>query len=346
MRRSALLCSRPRCPHLGLAATAATCLVFVLVLLLNGSAQALPLASRGEIISRAYSALYTPYAQQGTHIKSYQPDEAIDEGPGNCGEEPFTDCSGLLQKCWQVPRQLYPGEPIPSGEQISAAMFRAGRAGSWYLIGQSSLVKGDGLASTGHAVVFIENVNGFWWIIEAIGPVVYRQFPYQPTAYQAIRRSDIEGAYTSEVYLDNNTARQRYGPANTYGCAYFSDWTKSTVVTGFKGTDYQIHAGSDSPEATVRYTPWLPVSGYYNVYMWVPVSTGFSDNAKVTVRDAYGSTIYYVNERTGAGAWKPLGQHYFYNNYSPSSGCVIISTAGSTAYETVVADKVWFSLAQ
>ena len=208
------------------------------------------------------------------------------------------------------------------------------------------------MASTGHAIVYVDSINGVWWIMEAYGPTVYRPFSYYPPDYQAIRRNDIEGDYVHDVFMDNNSARQRGGTV-TYGCPYFSDWSKLSSGTGYRGSDYQYHAGtgSSSSPATVRYSPWLPQVGYYAVYISTPASSTFSNNVAVTVRDANGSTTYYVDETTGGGTWKQLGGFHYFNQGplgnpvpNPASAAVIISTYGSVATKNVVADKVWFCL--
>jgi hypothetical protein len=347
MSRSILFLTKSGCRRWVLAGVAAICLALMLLLSLDAAAQAIAATSRGEIISRAFSALETPYSQTAYHCKSYLPDELLDEGSGNCADSPYTDCSGLLQKCWQVPTQLYPGE-VPS-TQYNASMFKACQTGDWYAIGQSSLVKGDGLASTSHCMVYVKTISGTWWIIEAVGPVVYRPWPYwySASSYQAIRRSNIEGTYATEVLLDNNTARQRGGTVDYCGSGVFQDWSKSTSISGYAGIDYQHQSGTGTgTEATARYTPWLPQSGYYNVYMWTPVYSTYSDNVKVTVQDTYGTSVYYIDETIYPGAWKGLGQHYFYDSYNPSSGSVTISTYGSSGSEHVIADKIWFRLVQ
>lgn len=74
---------------------------FLHAVVLPATADAAPYITRGEIMSRAFSALDTTYSQAGTHPKSWKPSEEY--------SEPQVDCSGLVQKSWQVPEQIYYG---------------------------------------------------------------------------------------------------------------------------------------------------------------------------------------------------------------------------------------------
>jgi hypothetical protein len=308
-------------------------------------ADAARLMSRGEIVSRAYSALATPYSQDNSlHVKCYVPDEKIEEGEANCGDEPFIDCSGLLQKCWQLPDQIYPGNwspPTQPTAEYNAQNFYD-CVGSWYQITPSSLVRGDGMSSGGHCVVYIDTTSD-WRIIEAASTAlgtVFRVWPsnYNKASFRALRRTDIEGSYQTEVILDNPTAWQTNGPV-TYSCPYFHDWSKSASVVGYQGIDYQYHAGTATgTEAVMRYTPWIPASGNYAVYVRHPAYSSYGSAVKVTVRWWYGATTYYVNETTAGGTWKYLGTHNFSATYNPYWGSVVISTYGTPGNKHVVAD--------
>ncbi|MGI5940386.1 MAG: hypothetical protein ACOX8V_06875 [Thermoleophilia bacterium] len=132
-----------------------------------------------------------------------------------------------------------------------------------------------------------------------------------------MRRTDIEGSYQSEVYLDNPSAWQRGGTVTYWHqCPHFRDWSKSTNVSGYKGIDYQHHAGTGTnydQEAFMRYTPWLPVAGNYAVYIRHPAYNSYGTAVKVVVRWWTGATSYTVNQTTSGGTWKYLGTHYFSN---------------------------------
>lgn len=99
--------------------------------------------TRGEIMARAWSAQYTPYGQTG-HYKSYAPDEYYDEG-GETSDEPYIDCSGLVQKAWQIPDQIYPGQwnpPSVPAVEYPAASFTS-NGSYWTVIAQGALATGD-----------------------------------------------------------------------------------------------------------------------------------------------------------------------------------------------------------
>lgn len=108
-------------------------------------ALATPSISRNEIMARAFSARYTPYGQTGSHVKSYFPE--------SWASEPVIDCSGLVQKSWQVPEQIYPGDWPPSKEYDADSLD--GNGDHWYTINQGSMVRGDALSSGSHAVLYV-----------------------------------------------------------------------------------------------------------------------------------------------------------------------------------------------
>lgn len=328
----------------------AVCATVLTLTLAPASVYAISLMSRGEMVTRAYSALGNKYAEAGqTHLKSYIPDVAADGPPST--HEPYIDCSGLLQKCWQVDDQKYPGE-YPMGQEYKAQMFHdCGYPSLWYGITQSQLVMGDGLASLVHCVVYVGAVGGEWDIIEARGAaygVVHRQWPsdYTKSSFQAIRRANIEGSYATDVIVDNPTARQRGGPVTyCHSCPYFWDWSKSTNAAGYKGIDYQYHAGTATgTEATVRYSPCLPATGYYNVYMMHPAYSTYGTAVQVKVWNANGCATYYVNETINGGTWQLLGMLYFTVGFHPSTASLTISTYGTPGAQHVVADAVKFIL--
>jgi hypothetical protein len=331
-----------------LLSVAAAIAAFTALTMAAPPAHAMTPITRAEIVSRAYSALDTPYAQQGVHIKSYQPDESFNEGKQNCGDEPYIDCSGLLQKSWQVPDQMYPGE-VPS-LQYNAKTFYSCGTGLWYEIPKSSLQRGDALVSTGHATVFLGTWNGQWWVIEAAGTAtgtVCRPFPYNSSSYKAIRRANIEGDVLTGVRLDNPTAWQTGGSV-TYGCPHFCDWSKSTYIQGYSGIDYQYHMGTATSRtpAIMRYTPYIPQTGYYYVYIGIPCYPNFANSVLVGVTDLAGTDWGYMDESAGWGqSLVYLGRHRFAANWNPAAGCVTVSTWHAPTNKAVTTDCVYFAYA-
>lgn len=309
---------------------------------LASEATATPSISRNEIMSRAFSARYQPYGQTGTHVKSYEPDVTH--------SEPVIDCSGLVQKSWQVPEQIYPGRWDPPTEptaEYSAAAFATGGT-HWYTISSGSLIGGDALSSGNHAVLYVYTGTD-WWIIDASGSPVdcvqYRLWPtgWSKSSYQAVRRYGLDANYENETILDNPTGLQTGGSITyEHSCQYFHDWDKSSQITGYYGKDYQHRWGTGTgAEATVRWSPRLFKTGQYKVYMRWPANSTYATAAKVTIKNALaGDYICYVNQTANGGVWNYLGQFQFNAGYTPSDGSVTISTYTTPTSKHVIADSV------
>lgn len=291
---------------------------------------AAPPIGRHEIIARAESAIGSAYTWGR---ESWVPD-ARGTGP---------DCSGFVLKCWEVPRTLLYQEEDGVNATISPRYttysFLNG-PGPWTaLAGRSSLLPGDALVyndgSSGHIVLYAEGDAWNYPIVyEApyTGATVRRASRYLGNAYQPRRRT---GLTDNSILLDNPSAHT-IGGSDVSGT-----WTRSTSVTGYYGHDYQVRAATTA-SAWARWTPRLPTTGYYNVYMRWTSGTDRASSARVSVSTATGIVTSYVNQRTGSGSWHNIGRYYFGAGYSPSRGSVTLSATGANGY--VVADSVLFAL--
>jgi autotransporter-associated beta strand protein len=113
-------------------------------------------------------------------------------------------------------------------------------------------------------------------------------------------------------------------------------WTVSTGLAGFYGANY-LH--DDNTGATggksVRFTPTLPFSGRYDVYMrWVSDSIRAS-NARVEIASNAGTTFTRVNQRIDGGTWVKLGA---FNFTAGTAGSILIRNNGADGW--VIADAV------
>jgi hypothetical protein len=93
--------------------------------------------------------------------------------------------------------------------------------------------------------------------------------------------------------------------------------------------------------AWARWTPRLPATGYYNVYIRWTDGWNRASNAQVTVRTPTAQATRYLNQRTGGGSWYKLGRYYLAGGYSPSKGSLTVYATGANGY--VVADAVLFA---
>ena len=93
--------------------------------------------------------------------------------------------------------------------------------------------------------------------------------------------------------------------------------------------------------AWARWTPRIPSSGYYNVYLRWTAGWNRATNAKVTINTAWGQQVKYVNQQANGGYWYYLGRYYMNSGYYPGSGSVAIHAMGTNGY--VVADAAMFT---
>jgi hypothetical protein len=210
--------------------------------------------------------------------------------------------------------------------------------GPWCALADRSLLKeGDALVkndgSSGHVVIY---AGGDAWnspiIYEAPGTglTVRRTSRYLGSEYQPRRRNSVTD---SGIVLDNPTAR------SVGGDDLGGNWTRSTSNAGWYGDNYQVCAAT-SATAWARWTPRLPSSGYYNVYMRWTSGTNRASNADIHINTPAVQCECLINQRTNGGAWYLLGRYYFGAGYSTSNGSVSIFATGANGY--VVADAVMF----
>ena len=297
-------------------------------------------------------AQYTPYGQTG-HYKSYAPDEYYDEG-GETSDEPYIDCSGLVQKAWQIPDQIYPGQwnpPSVPAVEYPAASFTS-NGSYWTVIAQGALATGDALSTSEHTILWVMN-SGDWKIIDAsgtMGKVLYRTWPagYNKADYTAARRSEVSSGL-NEIILDNPTAKQTGGSitytVNGHTCPCFFDWSKSSQMPDRYGIDYQHQWGTGTgTEKKVRWTPRFFHSGSasYHIYIKFPSNSTYATGAKVIVKDNTDyDSVHYVNQTQGV-TWYYLGTKTFDMGYSTTNGTIILTTYGTPTNQHVIADAVRF----
>ncbi len=303
--------------------------LFAFVLTPADAQAAIPSITPYEIIARAESAIGTVYTWGQ---ESWVPDSPGVDGP---------DCSGLGLKCWEVPKTLYYQEE----HNVNATFTRYtsysfyNLAGPWTELNSRAdlrmgdiLVKNDG--SSGHVTIYY---SGDAWnspiIYEAPGTdlKIRRISRYLGSEYKPIRRDSMSN---SGIVLDNPTAN------STGGSDVGSNWTRSTNVGGYWGTDYQVHAPTTGT-AWARWTPRLPSTGYYEIFMRWTAGTDRSSGSTVTVNTPSGSYKRYINQRINGSRWVSLGTYSFKSGYSTAAGSITLSATGANGY--VVADAVMFS---
>ncbi len=262
---------------------------------------AVPYLTRSEIVARAESAIGLTYTWGK---ESWVPNTGVGTG---------TDCSGLVLKCWEVPRTMLYQEEDGLNATISpryTTYHFYNCLGPWYALSSRSLLKeGDILAyndgTSGHVVIY---AGGDVWnypiVYEAPGTglTIRRASRYFSSAYLPRRRDSL--LETSSLILDNPTAK------STAGSDLGGNWTRSTNVSGYYGDNYQTHAAT-TETAWARWTPRIPASGRYAVYLRWTSASDRASNATVHVNTPAGQYSLYVNQRYNGGYWCSVGTYYF-----------------------------------
>lgn len=290
---------------------------------------AIPSMTRAEIIARAESGIGASYSWGR---ESWTPDLGGGLGP---------DCSGFTLKCWEVPRTLLYQEEDGENASIyprytSYDFFNC--LGPWYALSDRSLLReGDALVKnngvSGHVVIY---AGGDAWnspiIYEAPGTglTVRRVSRYLGSEYQPRRRNSV---VDSGIILDNPTAKSIGGDDLS------GNWTRSISTPGWYGDDYQVRAATTAT-SWARWTPRLPSSGYYNIYMRWTSTSNRASAAQVNVNTPSGQYKRYVNQRLNGGTWYSLGRYYFSSGYNTGAGSITLFATGADGY--VVADAVRF----
>lgn len=290
---------------------------------------AIPTMTRAEIIARAETGIGTLYTWGR---ESWIP---------NFGSGPGPDCSGYVLKCWEAPRTLLYQEEDGENTSISPRYTSYefyNCLGPWTALSSRSLLtEGDALATndgdSGHVVIY---AGGDAWnspiVYEApgTGRAIRRASRYLSSSYKPLRRNSISDG---GIILDNPTAKT-VGGGDLAG-----NWARSTATSGYYGSDYQTCVYATST-AWARWTPRLPSTGSYEVYMRWTSATNRASAVQVNINTANGQFKRYINQQINGGRWVSLGQYGFNAGYSTGSGSITLVATGATGY--VVADAVKF----
>jgi hypothetical protein len=92
------------------------------------------------------------------------------------------------------------------------------------------------------------------------------------------------------------------------GRTFTGTWCRALGRTSFGSSSlFACGRGVD----TYRWTPRIPVSGIYDVYVWVPASRYLATSVPFVVAHDAGTTMRTLNQRTGSGRWVLHGQYFF-----------------------------------
>ncbi len=112
-------------------------------------------------------------------------------------------------------------------------------------------------------------------------------------------------------------------------------WTASGAGNGFNGGSLV----STTVGGTASWTPTLPSSGQYGVYVWYSggSSNGFPRDASASyqVSHRFGASTVSINQDVGAGTWVLVGSYEFELNGPAKVTLTRVSTGNATAADAV-----------
>lgn len=129
--------------------------------------------------------------------------------------------------------------------------------------------------------------------------------------------------------------------ADSTGVAVTGTWVTSSSTPGFQGTNYLHDDMADKGNKSVRFTPNIPATGQYDVYLRWTAHANRSTNIPVDVNHAGGTNTFTVDQTVTAngGVWNLLQRATFNEG---TAGSVLMRTTGTAAGTYVVADAARF----
>ncbi|WNR46033.1 golvesin C-terminal-like domain-containing protein [Paenibacillus roseipurpureus] len=134
-------------------------------------------------------------------------------------------------------------------------------------------------------------------------------------------------APSMEIIVDNSDG----------GVTKSSGWLSSSTSSLRIGSDYLQDGNTNKGALNATFTPVLPVTGTYSVYVYYNAAANRANNVPFTITHASGTASVGVNQQINGGTWVQLGTYTF---NSGSTGSVTISNTGTSGY--VIADAVKF----
>ncbi len=203
-----------------------------------------------------------------------------------------------------------------------AVGFRAQEDNDWTLVrDQLSYARGNGVR------------HGALWVYHQYTSQIAIQdeinnLPLPGNPWAAFADNPFVSGRMLQIVVDNRDG----SPAYVETAGAFAD----SAQADFFRFDSRVAVGGGA--ATATFSAAIPLGGRYDVYAWHTASGNRNDAAEVSVFHRNGTALATVDQRSGGGAWVPLGRFVFEGGASAAR--VRVSTAGSTPAEYTSADAV------
>jgi hypothetical protein len=133
-----------------------------------------------------------------------------------------------------------------------------------------------------------------------------------------------------QIIVDNTDA----------ACTFDTPWAISTYTAGFYGTNYaQDGSATANPGKWAKWTPTIPQTGNYRIYMQYAGGAGRPTAAPLQIQHASGISNLTIDLSVNGGKWNYLGM---YNFAAGTSGYVklLADAVGSTIADAVLFEQI------
>ncbi|MCD6531897.1 T9SS type A sorting domain-containing protein [bacterium] len=187
-----------------------------------------------------------------------------------------------------------------AGEVDTVTIDQSAYSGEWVFLGQYHCVPGD--------YVYVGDVTGV---------------SGQHIAVDAVKFSPLG----SGIIVDDGDPG--------FNCDFANWHVGSYADSGWAG-DYLWADATDTVENWARWTPTIPDTGAYDVYMWWMPAANRCDSVFVRVRGAFNDS-FLVSQKEGATGWHYIGRFLF---NAGNGGYVGISDRTAVGGDVIIADAV------
>lgn len=269
------------------------------------------------VISGARAAGFTVNAADGMHVA-----QSIDQLYGgqkwfSLGTFPFNSGSGgnvrlavtnsgstaIFRAGAVVFRRITNAPSAPTA--LTATAGNLGVALTWTVpVGWSSIIVKRATTSGGPYLAVateVTNRDGFLDTTAALGLTYYYVVAAKNSIGVSSNSLEVSATMDNAIIKDD---------ADADGITLTGTWTASTGIAGFYGTDY-LYASPGATTASARFTPTLPHTNSYQVYLRWAAYPNRATNTPVDVNYAVGSKTLSVNQTTNGGTWNWLGTFPF-----------------------------------
>jgi len=173
------------------------------------------------------------------------------------------------------------------------------------------------------------NISGTYWV-----GGTWQEFNVnscQPTSNYTVEKPVMsvlqDFPNSPDIIVDNS---------QTSAVTITGSWVTSSASPGYEGSNYLHDNNAGKGSKSVTFTPTIPTTGNYQVFMRWTSASNRAPEAPVRIHHANGTASLTVDQQSDGGTWVPIGTHTF---NAGTGGSIVISNEDTTGY-FVIADAV------